>query len=193
MVLEPSEVAHLVERSREGSPEAASALFACLYGELHALAGRIGGRGRGTLTPTALVNEAYLKLVRPEGSPPIADRVHFLNLAARAMRQVLVNHARDRAAAKRGGNRERERITVVVAETPAAEGGTDLLDLHEALGALEQVDARQAAIAELKLFGGLSTAEIALLQGVSTRTVELDWRMAKEFLARTLQGGKGAR
>lgn len=169
-------------------------LFARLYGELRALAGRVAGRGGAelTLSPTALVHEAWIKLARPGAEASVQDRGHFLNLAARAMRQVLVSHAREQGAAKRGGDRQRERFTVVLGGTPAAERGVDVLDLDEALERLAAIDARQARVAELRLFAGLSPADIAPLLGVAPRTVELDWRMAKDHLARVLGGEPGA-
>lgn len=176
---------------QEGDAEGAAssaALFARLYEELRVLAARVAGRGAAavTLTPTVLVHEAWLKLAKPGAEADVEDRQHFLNLAARAMRQVLVSHARERGAAKRGGGRERERLTVVLGGTPAEAVGVDVLDLDDALGRLAQLDARQARVAELRLFAGLSPAEIAPLVGVAVRTVELDWRMAKDHLARVL-------
>ncbi|MGE0191757.1 MAG: ECF-type sigma factor [Planctomycetota bacterium] len=174
-------------------PATSGELFARLYGELRRLAVRVAGRGAGelTLSPTALVHEAWIKLARPGSEAEVEDRSHFLNLAARAMRQVLVSHAREQGAAKRGGGRARERFTVVLGGTPAAERGVDVLDLDDALERLAALDARQARVAELRLFAGLSPTEIAPLLGVAPRTVELDWRMAKDHLARVL-GGEGS-
>ncbi|MCB9829875.1 MAG: hypothetical protein H6806_08970 [Planctomycetes bacterium] len=110
-------------------PASSGELFARLYGELRALAGRVAGRGGAalTLSPTVLVHEAWIKLARPGAEAAVEDRNHFLNLAARAMRQVLVSHAREQGAAKRGGDRQRERFTVVLGGTPAAERGVDVL------------------------------------------------------------------
>ncbi len=163
-------------------------LFEGLYEELRTLAARVAGRGGKalTLSPTALVHEAWLKLARPGHEAAVGDSDHFMNLAARAMRQVLVSHARERGAAKRGGGRDRERLTVVLAGTPVEDRGVDLLDLDDALKSLARLDERQARVAELRLFAGLSPSEIAPLVGIAPRTVELDWRMAKDYLSRTL-------
>jgi RNA polymerase sigma factor (TIGR02999 family) len=191
MVDEPP-LGEFLARARDGSAEAAADLFQRLYDELRALAGRVAPTARGTLTPTVIVHETFLKLAGPSGAARVEDRAHFLNLAARAMRQVVANHARDRAAQKRGGGRRRERLTLVLESAPTAGREVDAAALDEALSSLEAIDARQADIAAAKLLGGLSTAEIATLLGVSTRTVELDWRMAKAHLARSLGQREGS-
>jgi len=182
------DVTVLLERLRGGEPEAANELFGLCYGELRGLAGAIfRSQKKGhSLAPTVLVHEAYLKMVGAEGE--WKDRAHFFAVAARAMRQVLINHARDKAALKRGGDREGMRLTL--AEQAAASGGqeVDLLAVHEALEALAKLDERQAKIAELRFFAGLENKEIAEVLGVSLRTVELDWKMAKETLAAKLGG-----
>ena len=180
-------MAQLLERTRDGSAEASAALFEHLYAELRRRAGRAlrSQRRDHTLAPTALVHEVYLKLVRPGGAGAPEDRAHFLAIASRAMRQVLLNHARARAARKRGGDAPRKRVTLAEAWRPGG-SATDVLALSEALGQLDALDERQGRIAQLRLLGGLSVAETAALLGVSTRTIELDWRMAKEFLASRL-------
>ncbi|MHC4136375.1 MAG: ECF-type sigma factor [Planctomycetota bacterium] len=179
-----AEITLLLERVRSGEEEAASELFAELYGQLHGLAAAIfhSQRGNHTLQPTALVHETYLKMIRP-GATPWQDRAHFCGVAAKAMRQILVNHARDKQALKRGGAAGR-----VTLSDAAREGGPDLdvLAIHEALEELGQLDARQARIAELRFFAGLNTQEVAEVVGVAPRTVELDWRMAKDWLAQRL-------
>lgn len=171
---------------RRGAPGAADEAFRRLYGEMRRIAGGLfrSQKAEHTLQPTALVHEAYVKLLGAEGGLHVNDRAHFLSLAARAMRQVLINHARDRAAGKRGGGRARERITVVSPEAPR--GDVEILDLHDALEALSRVDERQGRIAELRIFGGLTTAEVAAVVGIAPRTVELDWRLAKTWLAARL-------
>jgi RNA polymerase sigma factor (TIGR02999 family) len=187
---EPGDVTRLIPLVRAGDAAAAQELFAALYGELRRIAERVF-RSQGpehTLQPTALVHEAYLKMVRPGAAAPWQDRAHVLAVAARAMRQVLVNHARDRGAIKRGGGVARERVTVDAAPDAGGSAGLDALALDEALERLAALDERQARIAEMRLFGGLSTEEIATLLGVSTRTIETDWRMAKDVLARSLDG-----
>ena len=181
-----SQTADLVQDAQAGSPTAASRLFERLYDELRAIAGRVAGRGgRGTLSPTVVLHEAWLKLQRAGGVSRVENRAHFLNLAARTMRQVVANHVRDRAAAKRGGDRDRERLTRAL-EVAADRGPVDAVELNDALESLERLDARQADIATLRLLGGRSAREIAVLLGVSPRTVEMDWRMAKAHLARAL-------
>lgn len=179
----PDPMATLLADLRRGAPGAADEVFRRCYAELRRIAGGLfrSQRAAHTLEPTALVHEAYVKIVGAARPADVTDRAHFLCLAARAMRQILVNHARDRAAAKRGGGRRRERLTVADPEAPR--GPTDVIDLDEALDVLAALDARQARIAELRLFGGLTTAEIAAVVGVAPRTVELDWRLARAWLA----------
>jgi RNA polymerase sigma factor (TIGR02999 family) len=161
-----------------------------LYRELHEMAGRIfrSQRSNHTLQATALVHEAYLKMAGREGA--WNDRTHFLATAARAMRQILVNHARDRGAAKRGGGVDRQRVTLSGVPLPEGALDLDVLSLHEALEELGTLDPRQARIAELRTFGGLTNKETAEAVGVSLRTVELEWRMAKDFLSRKLDDGE---
>ena len=178
----------LLERVRAGDPGAASRLFEAVYEDLHRRARSAfrAQRPGHTLTPTALVHEAWLKVARPGVAAGVQDRMHFLNVASRAMRHVLVNHARDRAAAKRGGGRPREHVTLSGLAQEEAPEVMDAEALSAALEALESLDARQAQVADLRLLGGLTVEEVAGLLGVSRRTVEADWRMAKDFLARRL-------
>jgi RNA polymerase sigma factor (TIGR02999 family) len=184
------DVTQVLERLRGGEREAAGQLFDLCYAELRGLAGAIfRSQNRGhTLAPTALVHEAYLKMVGGEGE--WKDRVHFFAVAARAMRQVLINHARDKAALKRGGSGGQAGGMRVTLSDAVAPGGreADLVAVHEALERLRGLDERQSRIAELRFFAGLDNQEIAEALGVSLRTVELDWRMAKETLARDLGG-----
>lgn len=180
------DVTEVLGRLRGGEPEAAGQLFDLCYAELRGLAGAVfRSQPKGhTLAPTALVHEAYLKMVGSEGE--WKDRVHFFAVAARAMRQVLINHARDKAALKRGGSGGM-RVTLSDAVTPGGREA-DLVAVHEALEELRKLDERQGKIAELRFFAGLENKEIAEALGVSLRTVELDWKMAKETLARHLGG-----
>lgn len=187
------DVAALLERVRAGDGDAAGALFAQLQGELRALARSVfrSQRAGHTLQPTALVNEAFLKMVGARGGPsPWQDRAHFFAVAATAMRQILVNHARDRAAQKRGGGRDARRVTLSDVALVPGGAAADVLDVEEALAALSRVDPEQAKIAEMRCFAGLSNPEIAEVLGRSLRTVELQWRMAKSWLAARL-GGEG--
>ena len=164
-------------------------LYAAVYRELHRIAVGLMRRERGdhTLQPTALVHEAYMKLV---DAPDAAwqGRSHFYGIAARAMRQVLVDHARRHGAGKRGGDAER----VTLATNLGAVDGADLeiLALHDALEELARTDARMARVVELRVFGGLTAPEAAAVLDVSLRTVDEDWRMAKMWLARELGGGR---
>lgn len=159
--------------------------FEAAYGELRRLArAQLRALRPGeTLATTALVNEAFVKLV--DGSAAWNDRAHFLSLAARAMRQILVDYARERSADKRGGNR---RPTTLDGEALAVETIVEeMLDIDRALGNLERVDERLARLVELRFFGGLTEDEIARMQGVSARTVRRDWQKARAFLYRELK------
>lgn len=168
----------LVRRFAEGDAAAFDALVPLVYRELVQLAGRVGGDRNGTLQPTALVHETVLKLAR--GGAGLRDKQHFLAVAARAMRNLLTDHARRRAADKRGGGALR--VTLDEDLLASREETLDLGALDEALAALERLDPRQARMVELRYFGGLENREIANLVGVSLRTVELDLQMARAFL-----------
>lgn len=137
-----------------------------------------------TLQPTALVNEAYVKLVGQEGAA-WSGRAHFFAVAAKAMRQILINHAESKQAVKRGEGWHR--VTLAAADPKSSSREVDLLVLNEALAALEALDERQARVVELRFFGGLTVDETAAILGVAPRTIELDWRMAKAWLAGRLK------
>lgn len=180
-------VTQMLYRVAGGDSAAADELFEAVYGELHAIAGRCfrGERADHTLQPTALVHEAYLKLVRQDGVR-WNDRVHFFAVAARAMRQILVNHALARKRLKRGGDRRRTPLSLVAEEL--SQQTIDLLALDEALGKLEQRDPRMHQVVELRFFSGLTNSEVAELLGVSLRTIEGDWSMARAWLLREIDG-----
>jgi len=167
---------------------AAELLFPHVYAELRAIAGRaLRQRSPGpTLQPTLLVHEAYLKIARGEGAVSIHGRAHFFALASTAIRQILIQHARKRAADKRGGSRRR--ITLHEAATPGGTGAGDydILALEEAMTKLAAVDERAARVVQLKFFGGLSVDEMAEVLSISRSTVEDDWRVARAFLKREL-------
>lgn len=174
------EVTDLLVRWGEGDRGALASLTPLVYAELRRLAQRALSRERPdhTLQPTALVHEAFLRL---HGGRPASchDRLHFLSLAARLMRCILVDHARAQKAIRRGAGALKlplERI-----EEPAA-APVDLLDLDAALSELAAADARKARVVELRFFGGLSVEETAETLGVSTPTVILDTRLARAFL-----------
>jgi RNA polymerase sigma factor (TIGR02999 family) len=166
---------------RQGNRTAADELFSLLYSELKVLAGRqLRNERKGhTLQPTGLVHEAYLRLMRAE-EVDREDRARFFAIAAQAIRRVLIDHARRRRSAKRGG--DWQRITLAAGEEFSERDGVDLLALEEALKKLAALDPRQARIVELRFFGGLGMAEIALALDVSKRTVQGDWAMAKGWL-----------
>jgi len=167
-------------------PESRKQLFATVYEELRALARSLmkAERADHTLRPTALVNEAYLRLLGRDGLA-WQSRAHFFGIAARAMRQILVDHARDRAARKRGGRLTRVTLDESLAlATPAAD--CEILDLHANLEKLAALDARMAQVVELRVFAGMSTREVAHVLGVSRRTVDGDWGFARMWLSREL-------
>jgi RNA polymerase sigma-70 factor (ECF subfamily) len=178
----------LLRLAGSGDADAAARLFELLYPNLRLIAGRIFREQAGphTLQPTAVLHETYLKLfgAASRGHASWQDRSHFLNVAARAMRQVLVNHARDKHAAKRGGDAVRVTLGDADAAGRALEPG--VLDIDAALTELSALDERQGRIAELRVFGGMTNPEIAQALSVSLRTVELDWSMAKRWLASRL-------
>lgn len=165
-------------------PRQADQLFALVYEELRRIA-RKRRRQAGspaTLDTTALINETYLKLASARESVGYS-RAHFLSLAARAMRQVLVDHVRTRSRLKRGGN------WATTTFGQGIEGGADVFDLvalDAVLSELAELDPRAGSVVELRVFGGLEIAEIARLQGIGERTVSRDWRRARAFLMQRL-------
>jgi len=163
-------------------------MLSIVYGELRRLAASYLSRERPghTLQPTALVHEAYLRLI-DQRQIDWSNRAQFVGLAAVMMRRILVNHARDRVAEKRGAGAEH--IPITLAGEPMGAPQINLLDLHEALNDLADTDARKAKIVELKFFGGLTTEEIAHHLEVSTATVERDWKFARAWLYRAVSGG----
>lgn len=182
-----SEITRILQDARHGSrPEATADLAAALYPELRRIAGALMRRERPhhTLQPTALVGEAFIRLV-DQSRIEWQDRAHFLGIAARLMRQILVDHARRRAADKRGS--AAQRVTFDEALGHGSTEGAALLDLHRALERFEALDPRGARVAELRVFGGATVPEIAEVLGVSTRTVEADWAVARMWLTRELR------
>jgi RNA polymerase sigma factor (TIGR02999 family) len=182
-----------VDPTDDASGPPSASLVEVLYDELRALAASyMRGQGRShTLQPTALVNEAFLKLAR--ASPDsFKDRSHFMAVAATAMRQVLVNHAEARSAAKRGGGRGAVPLESSIAAPELGVSVVDVLAIEHGLRKLEALDPRKAKVVEAKVYGGLSHEEIATVLGVSLSTVEGDWRLAKAWLARELGRGDGS-
>jgi RNA polymerase sigma factor (TIGR02999 family) len=178
-------VTTLLREWAQGNQAAGDQLFPILYGELRRQAGRYMRRERRchTLQPSGLVNEAYLRLA---GSPDLDwhDRAHFFAIASRVMRQVLVDHARRRKAAKREGCL----VTLDDADAPAVP--LDVLDLESALAELDALDPRQARVVELRFFGGLDVDETADVLGLSARTVKREWKTARAWLQRRLLHGR---
>jgi RNA polymerase sigma-70 factor (ECF subfamily) len=164
-----------------GNREVESRLIPQVYGELRRLAAHYmrSERGNHTLQPTALVNEAYTRLVQ-QPQIPWQSRAHFFATASHLMRHILVDHARARRAGKRGGLQQQ--VTLDDALLPSPERTMDVLILDEALENLAQFDPRQARVVELHFFGGLTFAEIALVLKVTERTVKRDWSMARAWL-----------
>lgn len=177
----------LLLASSAGDSQARERMLPIIYNELRSLAAHYLRHERPghTLQPTALVHEAYCRLI-DQRCVDWSNRAQFIGIAAVMMRRVLVNHARDRIAAKRGGSAERVPLTIVAAETATPE--IDLLWLHEALDQLAELDARKSQIVELKFFGGLTMDEIAATVGVSRATVEREWTFSRAWLFRAISG-----
>jgi RNA polymerase sigma-70 factor, ECF subfamily len=172
---------------RQGDQNASERLFAVVYPHLQRIAARFlrNERDDHTLEPSALVNELYVRLL---GSEPVAfnDRAHFFALAAQTMRRILIDHARARIAAKRGGEQQRVNLSAVEGWNPVSYN-QDLVDLDQALSKLERADARAARVVELRFFGGLQEEEIAEVLNVSIITVKRDWKVARAWLIGRLQ------
>ena len=184
----PSEqLTELLRAWSGGDPKAAEKLLPLVYDELRRLAARQlrGERGDHTLRPTALVHEAFLRMV-DQRDAAWQNRVQFFALAAQAMRRVLVDHARARHAAKRAGGWDR----VTLDEEAAAESPSelDVIELNAALQELQTLDAAKVRLVELRFFGGLSVDEAAEVLGVSPSTLAREWRLVKAWLYRRLQG-----
>jgi RNA polymerase sigma factor (TIGR02999 family) len=182
----PGEVTVLLRAIRGGNREAEQALVSLIHDELHRAARRLmrGERRDHTLQPTALVNEAYLRLIRG-AAQDWNDRTHFFIVATQVMRRILVDHARARSSKKRGAAMKR----VVVGDGPAAleENWDEIIAVDEALGRLGGWDEQQGRIVELRFFGGFSEEETAEILSISSRTVRRDWKTAKAWLRGELE------
>jgi RNA polymerase sigma factor (TIGR02999 family) len=164
------------------------AAYDAVYPHLRAMAANLMRRERAghTLQPTALVNEAYLRLV-DQSELGLRSRTHFYAIAARIMRRVLVDHARKRASLKRGGDHERITLQDVLAIAPAEQDQLlDLISLDRSLEQLAEEHERMARVVEMRVFGGLTVPEVAAMLGVSERTAAGDWRFACMWLARAM-------
>jgi RNA polymerase sigma factor (TIGR02999 family) len=179
------DVSGLLVAWNNGDEVALDRLMSFLYPELRRIARRHlrGGAAGDSLESAALANEAYLKLTRA-GGIRCENRVHFLALCSQIIRRILVDHARSRGCAKRGGNAVR--VPLDDALLAAHARGIELLDLDEALSSLSRTDARKGRVVELRYFGGLSVEETAEVLGISSETAKRDWRMAKAWLLNAL-------
>jgi RNA polymerase sigma factor (TIGR02999 family) len=185
MTSTPDEITQLLIAWNQGNQRARDELTPLIYDELRRLArGYMRRELPGhTLQPTALVHEAFLRLI-DQSQVNWQNRAHFFGAAARLMRQILINHAEARRAAKRGGGAER--VSLYDVDHFAAAHEIDLIALDEALRRLERIDPQQGRIVELRYFSGLTIEEIAEALGVSPATVKRDWSMAKAWLRREL-------
>lgn len=185
---DPVALTQLLARWEAGDRDALGELMPAVYDELRRIARRhlAGERAGHTLAPTALVNEVYLRLGSYD-SISWQDRAHFFAVTSRIMRRVLVDYARKRKAAKRGGDQS----AVTLLESRQADGrveAVDLIALDEAMTRLEALDERQCRIVQMRYFGGLRNDEIAAVLGVSVPTVKRDWAVARVWLRRALSG-----
>lgn len=186
--MQSESVTQLLIEWSTGNQKALDRLMPLVYNELHRLASYYLRRERPdhTLQPTALVNEAYLKLIDQKHAK-WQNRAQFYGVAAQLMRRILVDHARQRQASKRGGA-DQQRLSITSADQlHAKQPQLDLLALHRALEELKEFDPQQERIVELKFFGGLSNEETALVMGVGHATVEREWKTARAWLRQKLE------
>ena len=184
----PSRVTRLLLDWTDGDERARDEVLPLVYDELRRLAAMYLLRERHdhTLQPTALVHEAYLRLV-DQRHVNWRNRAQFVGLAAVMMRRILVNYARDRAAGKRGG--DLQKVPLSDADEPGTPQDVDVIVLHDALDQLSAIDSRKSRIVELKFFGGLTTNEIAEVLQLSPATIERDWSFARAWLYDAISGG----
>jgi RNA polymerase sigma factor (TIGR02999 family) len=184
----PQDITQLLVECRQGNREALDELMPLVYNELRAVARRYLARERPghTLQSTALVNEAYLKLIG-QRDVQWQNRAHFFGVAAQLMRRLLVDHARRRKRAKRGSGGTR--ITLVEGLASVEPVDLDAIALDDALKSLEQLDPKKGRLVELRFFGGLTIEETAEVMGTSAGTVKREWQFAKVWLYRQMQHG----
>ena len=187
MEKDPHEVTQILEEWRAGNDSASERLFPLVYDQLRRQARKHLNRERAdhTLQPTALVHEAYLKLV-DQTAPTIENRAHFFAFASRVMRQILVDHAREHKAEKRGG--AAQRLSLADIDLLPHQGAADMLELDQAMRKLEAIDQRKCRVVDMRFFGGLKESEIADVLGVTEKTVRRDWQFAKLWLYREMSG-----
>ncbi len=176
----------LLARAHRGDAAATDELFSVVYDELRAIAARFlaDEHNAPTLQATALVHEAYIRLVGPDQSP-WDGRAHFFGAAARAIRRILVDHARHRGRQKRGGGRRG--VALDGALTVSAEPELHFPDLDEALNNLARLDEQKARVVELRFFAGLTVEQTSVTMGISQSTVARDWQFARVWLSRELE------
>ena len=184
-------ITQILVDARQAGGDASARLAEALYPELRRLAAALmrGERQDHTLQPTALVGEAFIRLV-DQSRIEWQDRSHFLGIAARVMRRVLVDHARRHGAAKRGAGAQ---LITLDDNISGSAGPLELLLVNDALDRLARIDERGARVAEMRVFGGLTIDEIAAALGVSKRTIDNDWAVARMWLARELSASASAR
>jgi RNA polymerase sigma factor (TIGR02999 family) len=187
--LPPQEISQLLAEWSDGNQAALDRLYPLVYEELRRMAHRYMSRERKghTLQTTALINEAYLRLVE-QRDVHWQNRAHFFGISAQIMRRILIDHARRYEYLKRGGGGQR--VSLDEAAVVAKERGRELLALDEALKNLEAIDPRRSRVVELRFFGGLENEEIALLLKISANTVTRDWNLARAWLHQQLSGRK---
>lgn len=183
----PHEITQLLAEWSDGNQSALDELYPLVYDELHKLARRYMSRERKghTLQTTALINEAYVRLV-DQRNVHWTNRSHFFAISAQIMRRILIDHARRHAYAKRGGGARQ--VSLEEAAIVASNTGSELIRLDEALKSLAERDPRRSRVVELRYFGGLNNEEIAGILHVSENTVTRDWNMARAWLYHQLTG-----
>ena len=181
------EITELLAEWREGNQSALDELYPLVYNELHRLARRYMSRERKghILQTTALINEAYVRLV-DQKNVKWANRSHFFAISAQIMRRILIDHARRHAYAKRGGGAQH--VSLEEAATVTPDQGHELIRLDEALKSLAEMDPRRSQVVEMRYFGGLNNEEIAGVLQISENTVTRDWNMARAWLYQQLTG-----
>ena len=186
---EPGKVTTLLKAWASGDSSAVERLVPLVYSELHRLARRYrcNARAGDTLRTTALVHEAYLRLVDIQ-KVDWKDRVHFFAVSANLIRRILVDAARAQGAAKRGGQAHHEYLDLDDLPLPHSERAAELMALDDALGRLEKLDPRRARVVELRVFGGLTVEETAASLQMSPQSILRDWKLAKAWLVRELSG-----
>ncbi len=183
--MDAANVTIVLQRIADGDREAAEQLLPFVYDELRRMANAaMGAQSKAhTLQPTALVHEAYVRLIRPQEG--YENRSHFMAVASMAMRQILTDHARRKRAARRGGDMGKVSADSIQLEGPSS-SQVDVVALDDALTKLAELDPRRHRVVELRFFGGLGVEDVAALMDVSKSTVEADWRAARAWLAAEL-------